>query len=95
MTAEEIFRGKLVMAPMSRGTDLPFRRLLAEQGAEVCVGEMAYAHKVAKRDRAEMPLVRRHPDERVYGVQLAGRVPETMAEAARVAVDQGADFVDV
>jgi tRNA-dihydrouridine synthase 3 len=95
LTAEEIFRGRLVMAPMTRGTDLPFRRLVGELGAVVAVGEMAYAHKVAKRDRTEMPLVRRHPKELVFGVQLAGKVPEVMAEAARIAADQGADFVDV
>ncbi len=95
MTAEEIFRGRLVLAPMARGTDLPFRRLAAEWGASVAVGEMAYAHKVARRERSELPLLRRHPAERVFGVQLAGKRPEVMAEAARIAEDAGADFVDV
>ena len=95
MTGEEIFRGRLIMAPMTRGTDLPFRRLLREQGAEVCVGEMAYAHKIVKRERSELPLLRRHPDEKVFGVQLAGKIPEVVAEAARIAVDAGADFVDL
>jgi len=95
MTAEQIFRGRLIMAPMTRGTDLPFRRLATEWGAEVCVGEMAYAHKVAKRDRAESALLRRHPSERFFGVQLAGKNPEVMAEAARIAEASGADFVDV
>ncbi len=95
MTAEEIFRGRLIMAPMTRGTDLPFRRLATEWGAEVCVGEMAYAHKVVKRDRAESALLRRHSDENIFGVQLAGKRPEIMAEAARIAEQGGADFVDV
>ena len=95
MTAEEIFRGRLIMAPMTRGTDLPFRRLLREWGAEVCVGEMAYAHKIVKQERSELPLLRRHPDEKIFGVQLAGKIPEVVAEAARIAVDGGADFVDL
>jgi tRNA-dihydrouridine synthase 3 len=95
MTADELFRGRLVMAPMSRGTDLPFRRLAVEWGAEVCVGEMAYAHKVVRRETAELALLRRHPDERRFGVQLAGCRPEVMAEAARIAEQAGADFVDV
>ena len=38
---------------------------------------------------------RRHPSERVFGVQLAGKKPEVMAEAAHIAQEQGADFVDV
>ena len=83
------------MAPMSRGTDLPFRVLATEWGAEVCVGEMAYAHKVVRRDRAETALLRRDSREKIFGVQLAGKVPGVMAEAARIAVDAGADWVDV
>lgn len=94
-TADELFRGRLIMAPMTHGTDLPFRRLAGEWGAEVCVGEMAYAHKIVKRERSEMPLLRRHPSEKWFGAQLAGKNPEVMAEAARIAADQGADFVDV
>jgi len=95
MTAEEIFRGRLVMAPMTRGTDLPFRLLAREWGAVVCYGEMAYAHRTGGRDRGDLPLLRRHPTEPIFGVQLAGKVPEVMAEAAKVAEGQGADFVDV
>jgi tRNA-dihydrouridine synthase 3 len=92
----ELFRsGKLIMAPMSRGTDLPFRRLVTEWGGEICVGEMAYAHKIVKGDRSELPLIRRHPDENYFGVQLAGKKPEVMAEAAKIVADQGADFIDI
>jgi tRNA-dihydrouridine synthase 3 len=95
LTAAEIFRGRLVMAPMARGTDLPFRRLAAEWGAEVCFGEMAYAHRVLRRDRSEIALLRRHPSEKIFGAQLAGKHPQVVAEAARIAADMGSDFVDL
>jgi tRNA-dihydrouridine synthase 3 len=95
MTAESIFRGRLVMAPMTRGTDLPFRRLAGEWGAEVCLGEMAYAHRTFGKERGDRPLLRRHATERVFGVQLAGKIPEVLAESAREAEGAGADFVDV
>jgi tRNA-dihydrouridine synthase 3 len=95
MTAEEIFRGRLIMAPMTRGTDLPFRLLANEWGARVCLGEMAYAHRTSANDRGDLPLLRRHASEEIFGVQLAGKVPETMGEAAKVAEAGGADFVDV
>jgi tRNA-dihydrouridine synthase 3 len=95
VTAESLFRGRLIMAPMTRGTDLPFRRLLAEWGAEVVVGEMAYAHKVVRGEGNERTLLRRHPAERSFGVQIAGKHPAVMAEAARIAEGMGADFVDV
>jgi len=95
VTTQDLFNGRLIMAPMSRGTDLPFRRLACEWGAHVCVGEMAYAHKIVSSHRGEMALVRRHESEQVFGVQLAGKRPEVMAEAARVAEGRGADFVDI
>ena len=95
MTADQIFDGRLIMAPMTRGTDLPFRRLATEHGAEVCVGEMAYAHKIVRGEGSERALLRRHPSEKIFGVQLAGKDPGLMAEAARIAEQSGADFVDV
>jgi len=95
VTAEQLFKGRLIMAPMSRGTDLPFRRLANEWGASVCVGEMAYAHKVNSGGSTELALLRRHESEQVFGVQLAGKRPDVMAEAARTAEEGGADFVDV
>jgi tRNA-dihydrouridine synthase 3 len=95
VTAEEIFTGRLILAPMSQGSDLPFRRLVNEWGAEVCVGEMAYDYKITGRGPGDKPLLRRHPSEKIFGVQLAGKKPEVMAEAARFAEDSGADFIDV
>jgi len=56
---------------------------------------MAYAHKVVRGDRAERALLRRDAREGLFGAQLAGKDPQVMADAARVAADQGADFVDV
>jgi len=85
MTAEELFRGRLVMAPMARGTDLPFRRLVSEFGCEVAVGEMAFAHKVVKRDKRELALLRRHPGEANFGAQLCGKKAHVLAEAAQMA----------
>ena len=94
MTAAELLEGRLVMAPMSRGTDLPFRRLAVEWGAEVVIGEMAYAHKIVRGDRSEMPLIRRHPSERTFGVQLAGKdPPRTPITPLDIAVAIGADGV--
>lgn len=90
-----LLRGRLIMAPMSRGTDLPFRRLASEWDARVCVGEMAYAHKVVRGHKGDLALLRRHPSEACFGVQLAGKRPHVMAEAAVMAEERGADFIDI
>ena len=88
-------RGQLVMAPMTRGTDLPFRRLLAEYDTPIVWGEMAFAHQLVKGNSVERALTRRHEDERLFGAQIAGKKPTMMAEAARMVEGSGADFVDV
>lgn len=85
----------MLLAPLTRGGNLPFRRLCVELGARVTVSEMAVARDVVKGKRQEMALLRRAPDEPCFGVQLADRQPPQLAEATRIAVERGADFVDL
>lgn len=87
--------GAVVMAPMTKGSNLPYRRLCDELGASITMGEMALSRKLKKRSRPEFALIRRHPSEKVFGVQLAGRDADEMAWAAALAVERGADLVDV
>ncbi len=87
------FRGVVAMAPMAQGGNLPYRRLCREFGAVRTCSEMVLADKLVKG--GEGPLIRHHESETDFGVQLAGKRPEVMAEAARIAVDRGAKFVDL
>jgi tRNA-dihydrouridine synthase 3 len=86
---------RLIMAPMTKGSNLPYRRLAVELGARVLVSEMVVARRLKQRRRGEFALVRRAPDEPCFAVQLAGTNPDEMAWAAAVAEARGADFVDV
>lgn len=95
MTLRETLNGALVMAPMTKGSNLPYRRLCIELGARVLVSEMAVARRVRQRRRGELALLRRAPNEPVFGVQLAGNNRDEMALAASMAEERGADFVDV
>lgn len=94
-TRQAFFRDAVLLAPLTKGGNLPFRRLAVEFGATTTCGEMAVARYVVKRTRSEMALLRRAPEEHRFGAQLAGRHPDEMAKAALLAVERGAAFVDV
>jgi len=83
------------MGPMTKGSNLPYRRLCTEMGATITVSEMTLARRLKQRRRGEYALIRRAPDETCFGVQLAGTDPEEMAWAAALVEERGADFVDV
>lgn len=83
------------MGPMTKGSNLPYRRLAVELGARVLVSEMTVARRLKQKRKSEFALIRRAPDEPCFGVQLAGTNPEEMAWAAALAEARGADFVDI
>ena len=83
------------MAPMTKGSNLPYRRLCVELGARVVMSEMVVARRLRQRRQSEFALIRRGPDEPCFGVQLAGNKPDEMAWAAALVESRGADFIDV
>lgn len=87
--------GALVMAPMTKGSNLPYRRLCVELGARVTMGEMTVARRLKQRRQGEYALIRRFEGEPFFGVQLAGTRPEEMGWAAALVEARGADLVDL
>lgn len=85
----------VILAPMSGVTDLPFRRLVRRFGVGLAVSEMIAGKAAARADRRALAMARAGRDEAPFSVQLAGRDPAAMGEAARRAVDLGASVVDV
>ena len=84
----------LFLAPMAGITDLPFRLLCREQGADVLVTEMISAKALYYRNKNTAELLRRYPKESPLGVQLFGSDPELMAEMAAL-IEENYDFIDV
>ena len=85
----------VILAPMAGITDLPFRRMVARFGAGLVVSEMVASEDVMRaqplaRARAELGF-----GEAATAVQLAGRDPHWMAEAARYLQGQGAQIIDI
>ncbi|SLN54645.1 tRNA dihydrouridine synthase DusB [Oceanibacterium hippocampi] len=87
--------GRVVLAPMSGISDLPFRRLARRAGVGLVVSEMIASRSMIQESRESMRLSRSEPEERPMAVQLAGCEPEVMAEAARLNADRGAEIIDI
>jgi len=91
----------VALAPMAGITDLPFRRLAARLGAGLVVSEMVasremVARRPSARTRTALGLGLGPEAARVpTAVQLAGREPGIMAEAARMAEAEGARLIDI
>lgn len=87
--------GRVLMAPMTGVTDLPFRRLASRLGAVYVATEMVAARELA---RARPDVVRRAAVGEglpLTVIQLVGRDPAAMGEGARMAEAAGADIVDL
>ncbi|AZQ67923.1 tRNA dihydrouridine synthase DusB [Silicimonas algicola] len=85
----------VLLAPMAGITDLPFRQLVASFGAGLVVSEMVASQEMVQakpgvRERAELGL-----GDATTSVQLAGRDPHWMAEAARMVEANGAKIIDI
>jgi tRNA-dihydrouridine synthase B len=89
----------VVLAPMSGVTDLPFRRLVRQFGAGLVVSEMIASTAMIRQMRESVKESRKMSGdcaaEFPLSVQLAGREPAVMAEAARLNQDRGAAIIDI
>ena len=73
---------RLWLAPMAGYTDTAMRALCHAMGAEATVSEMISAKAVTYRDRKTVSLGRIRENEGTVFLQIFGREPSVMAEAA-------------
>ena len=83
------------LAPMAGVTDLAFRTICAQMGADVTVTEMVSSRALVYRDKKSAALLKKTPVG-VCGAQIFGNDPAIMAEAAVMALEiSGCDFLDI
>ena len=94
-TLAQALNGQMILAPLTRGGNLPFRRLCAEHGCEVAVGEMVYARHLLSGSPLEKTRLRRAPNEALFGVQIATNEVSEGRAAVKLAAEAGANWVDL
>jgi len=85
----------VVLAPMAGITAHPFRVLCKRHGAGLVVTELISSHAIHYKNEKTWGMFDWDDEERPAFCQLFGSDPATMAEAARVVVEQGCDGVDI
>jgi tRNA-dihydrouridine synthase B len=86
----------LVLAPMEGVTDLSFRRLIRRiGGCGLTITEFIPAASLVRGEAKFLQMAQFDEDEHPVAVQVYGRDPQVLADAARAIVDSGADIVDL
>ncbi|SPE26678.1 tRNA-dihydrouridine synthase B [Burkholderiales bacterium] len=86
---------RVFAAPMAGIADRPFRQLCRELGAGYAVGEMTTADPRLRASRKTSRRLCTDGEQGPIAVQLAGADPLVLADAARHAVDSGAQIIDI
>ena len=90
-------KGKLVLAPLTTVGNLPFRCICKQFGADVTISEMSMVQNLLKGQKSEWALLRRHPMEDFFGIQIAApnmSMVATLADAFETMETQF-DFLDL
>ncbi len=89
-------RFPLYLAPMAGVTDVIFRQICKELGADVMVTEFVSAEGIMQADERTRKYTEFTEEQRPVGVQLFGGDGERMGEAARKIIDwKRPDFIDI
>jgi len=86
---------KAALAPLAGVADRAFRELCRGYGAAYTVCEMASAKGISLGDKKSAELLSITETERPAGSQIFGNSPETMAIAAKKALEYSPDFIDI
>ena len=85
----------VALGPMAGVTDLAFRTVCAELGANITVTEMVSSRALVYKDKKSAALLKKNEGS-LCGAQIFGNDPDVMAEGARLALEiSGCDFLDI
>lgn len=87
--------GNLALGPMAGVTDLPFRVLCKEQGADLIYTEMVSAKGIYYKNKNTDALLEIEEAERPVALQLFGSDPEIMGSMAAQIEHRNFDILDV
>lgn len=88
-------RSRVLIAPMSGITDLPFRKVLHHFQPGLVVSEMVASERLVAGDAENLAKASGEGIVDPLSIQLIGRDPHWMAEGAKACAAAGADIIDI
>jgi len=85
----------LIMAPMEDITDMPFRSLCKQFGADLLITEFVSSEGLIREADKSTNKMKFGQDERPIGIQIFGDSVESMRKAAIIAESLQPDFIDL
>lgn len=85
----------VVLAPMEDVTDASFRLICRELGADMVTTEFVSAEALVRNIASTTRKLEINPGERPAAIQIYGRDPDAVVEAARIVEEVGPDVIDL
>lgn len=91
----ELGKNPVMLAPMEDVTDASFRLMCREQGAAMVYTEFVSAEALVRDIASTTRKLQIKEEERPVAIQIYGREPEAMVEAAKIVEGAGPDILDI
>jgi len=85
----------VMLAPMEDVTDGSFRLICKEAGADMVYTEFVSADALIRNIAATTRKLVINPAERPVAIQIYGREPDVMVQAAKIVEQAGPDIIDI
>jgi tRNA-dihydrouridine synthase B len=85
-----------ILAPMAGVSEKPYRVIAFRMGAALCPTELVSSQGLMRTNQRTLKYLRFDPEvERPYSLQIFGGEPESMARAAVIGKEYGAQIIDI
>lgn len=89
-------KNDILLAPMAGVTDLPFRLICKEMGADVVYTEFVSSNGIIRENKKTFDLIHFIDEERPIGVQIFGEDPEIVGKSAKMIFERfKPDIIDI
>ena len=89
------FKNNLILAPMSDVTDVAFRSIAIDNGADAGSTELISAKAITYNNKKTLEMLYTADNEKIKIVQIFGKEPEVMAEACKHPMLKKFDIIDI